>query len=171
MKPSTLAFLAAFALAGCSSVSVPPVPGPSVSLNGRTATAVDELLGSMPAPIPRNTTILVASVADLSDLTRSSDLGRLVAELAAEHLIQLGYRVPEVRLSDTLHVREGGEFILSRDLADIQRVHNAEVALTGTLTTVGGVAYVNLRLIRLVDGIALSASDFELPDRQSLANL
>jgi TolB-like protein len=138
-----------------------------VNLVESTGMAVDRLLGSMSPPLGTDTTILVASFADLNELTVSTKLGRLIAEEAAEHLIQRGYRVPEVRLTSTLHVREGGEFMLSREIDDLKLKYqlDAGVVLTGTVTSVGGTTYVNFRLIRLSDGIALAASDLELSDR------
>jgi FlgO protein len=167
---SLLCVLAAVALPGCSALAPRVHPPQSsethASLVDSTRAAVDRLLGSMDPPLSRDTTILVASLADLDELTVSTRFGRLVAEEAAEHLIQRGYRVPEIRLTTTLQVREGGEFMLSHNIDDLRLKpgFDAGAVLTGTVTSVGGTTYVNLRLIRLIDGIALAASDLELPD-------
>jgi hypothetical protein len=165
--------LALVVLCGCAGVahrSPPAPPVREVNLVDSTGAAVDRLLGSTNLPSPGDTTILVASFADLDELTVSTRLGRLIAEEAAEHLIKRGYRVPEIRLTDTLHVREGGEFMLSRRIEELRRTPDgvaASAVLTGTVSTVGGTTYVNFRLIRLQDGVALAASDLELPEQMA----
>jgi hypothetical protein len=137
-----------------------------VNVSASTADAVDRLLNSMSSPLSPTTTVLVASFADLNDLTVSSKLGRLIAEESARHLIERGYRVPEIRLTNTLHIREDGEFMLSHEIDDLKIKFgtSASVVLSGTVTSVGGMTYVNFRMIGLNDGIALAASELELPD-------
>jgi TolB-like protein len=173
----------AIPLAGCTSGAPEPLAvgctGAPISggraafktppIEVRTYQAVDRLVASAPS-LDSNTTFLIASVADLDQLTETGSLGRLISEEAATHLIQCGYRVPEVRLADTMHVREGGEFILSRDVADLRRVHNAELVVTGTYSSVGDATHVNLRFVRLADGVAVAATEFEIPRSLALPN-
>src|ERR1700691_3669179 len=114
MKPlllrSVLPIFAALVLQACvdSSVrggGVPPIVPPT-NLVDSTGAAVDRLLASINPRLRPDTTILVASFADLNELSVSTRLGRLIAEQTAEHLIQRGFQVPEVRLSSELHVRD-----------------------------------------------------------------
>jgi hypothetical protein len=163
MKRS-LVILAVLGLAGCGGTTGLRPPHEAVGISAKTAEAIDQLVGTAPGLSP-DTTILVASLSYLDDLSKPSDLGQLVSEEAGGRLIQLGFKVPEVRLTDTLHVREGGEFLLSRNVPELRRVHNAEVAVTGTVAEYAGVDYVNLRLIRLADGMAISAVTFAVPGR------
>lgn len=141
--------------------------GPSTHLADQTAVAVDQLLGAMNPPLATDTTILVASFVDLNDMTVSTKLGRLVAEQTANQLIKRGYQVPEVRLTLSLHVRDDGEYILSRDVADLKLSDKlkAGVVVTGTTSSYRGTTYINFRLLRYVDGVALSAANLELNDR------
>jgi TolB-like protein len=135
-----------------------------------TYDAVDRLVSAAPSGLSSDTTFLVASVADIDHLAETGGLGRLISEEAATRLIQLGCRVPEVRLADTMHVREGGEFMLSRNLAELRRVHNADFVVTGTYSSVGTATHINLRLVRLADGNAISATEFEIPRSLALPN-
>jgi TolB-like protein len=157
-------------LSGCAQTNLraaraPVAPVPRVNLAANTSTAVDRLLGSMSPPLAVDTTVLVASFVDLNGLSASSKLGRLLAEQTAAHLIQRGYRVPEVRLTSELHVRPGGEFMLSRDTKEIQKDLYAGVVVTGTITSIAGITYVNLRVVDVLTHIARGAADLELPDQ------
>jgi TolB-like protein len=171
-KRVTLVLTIAFELSACSAGGPhrPEAQAGQVQMNlaDRTGVAVDQLLGSMSPPLAPETTILVGSFVDLNDMTVSTNLGRLLAEQTAGHLIKRGYRVPEARLTKTLYVRDEGEFMLSRDVVQLKLANDlgAGVVLTGTTSSIHGITYVNFRLVRFSDGIALSASDLELSDRQ-----
>jgi TolB-like protein len=147
------------AVAGCAE----PVVGLSPTLPEKTADAVDRVLASVPGQIPPQATILVATPADLTgtDIRRSSNFGRLVSEEIAQRLVQLGYRVPEVRLAGTMLLRDTGEFALSRRTQDVRRHQDAQFIVTGTYTPMGDQTYVNLKLVRLVDGLPIGAADFQ----------
>mgnify|MGYP001768646774 CR=1 FL=1 len=109
--------------------------------------------------------MLAASFVDSSTMQTSSDLGRLLSEQVASRLSQRGYSVTEIQLrSDQLRVDPaGGVFALSRDLAEINPDAPAYSILVGTYTVVGRQIYVNARVLRTADGIALASSDFSLP--------
>jgi TolB-like protein len=168
VRISLLFVVCSLLLPGCLSRPPEPVPrlASHVSLAGSTNVAIDDLLASMHPQLGLETTILIASLVDLDDVEASTTIGRLVAEEAAVHLIQRGYQVPEVRLTSALHLRDEGWFILSRDANKLRTSqYDAGVALTGTISSLGGITYVNFRLVRISDGIALAAQSMELPDR------
>lgn len=170
-RQSAWLVVVSLALCGCSATTSRRADSQAdfaqTNLAASTGLAVDRLLGSMSPPLAPETTVVVASFADLNDLSVSTKLGRLIAEQTAEHLIQRGYRVPEARLTDTLYIRNEGEFMLSREVEELKLAASfgAGVVVTGTTSSVDGVTYVNFRLIRYVDGIALAAADMQLPDR------
>jgi TolB-like protein len=142
--------------------------GSPAHLADRTAVAVDQLLGSMNPPLAMDTTILVTSFVDLNDMGTTTKLGRLVEEQTAHQLIKRGYQVPDTRLANSLEIRDEGEFILSRDPNELRlkaKGTGAGVVVTGTTASYRGTTYVNFRLIRYSDGIALSAAQLELNDR------
>ena len=109
--------------------------------------------------------MLAASFVDSASMENTNDLGRLLSEQVASRLSQHGYSVTEIQLrSDQLRVDpSGGVMALSRDIAEINTDSAAYSVLVGTYTVVGRQMYVNARVLRASDGIALASSDFSLP--------
>ncbi len=125
--------------------------------------ATDSLVHHLPGDLQPGAVVLVASLANIDNLEESSRFGRSVAEQVGSRLVQSGFVVREVKLADTLMVRElNGEFILSRDFTSIASAHNADVVVTGTYSEAQLYMFVNLRMTRLVDGVVLAAHDFEI---------
>jgi len=120
-----------------------------------------QLSGSEVAGYP----MLAASFVDATNVENSNDLGRLLSQQVASRLSQLGYSVTEVQLrSDELRVLpQGGVLALSRDLAQINTDVPAYSVLVGTYTIIERQIYVNARVLRTGDGVALASSDFTLP--------
>jgi TolB-like protein len=120
-----------------------------------------QLSGSEVAGYP----MLAASFVDATNVENTNDLGRLLSEQVASRLSQLGYSVTEVQLrSDELRVLpQGGVLALSRDLAQINTDVPAYSVLVGTYTIIERQIYVNARVLRTGDGVALASSDFTLP--------
>ena len=120
-----------------------------------------QLAGSQVPAYP----MLAASFVDSSNVEKTNDLGMLLSGQVASRLSQLGYSVTEIQLrSDQLRVDPGGGvFALSRDLAEINADSSAYSVLVGTYTVVGRQIYVNARVLRAADGVALASSDFSLP--------
>lgn len=120
-----------------------------------------QLSGSGVAGYP----MLAASFVDSTNMENTNDLGRLLSEQVASRLSQLGYSVTEVQLrSDELRVQpEGGLLVLSRDLSHINTDVPAYSVLVGTYTVIERQIYVNARVLRTGDGVALASSDFTLP--------
>ncbi|MBE1424625.1 TolB-like protein [Desulfomicrobium macestii] len=120
-----------------------------------------QLSGSGVAGYP----MLAASFVDSTNVENTNDLGRLLSEQVSSRLSQLGYSVTEVQLrSDELRVLpEGGVLALSRDLSRINTDVPAYSVLVGTYTVIERQIYVNARVLRTGDGVALASSDFTLP--------
>lgn len=109
--------------------------------------------------------MLAASFVDSANMENTNDLGRLLSEQVASRLSQHGYSVTEVQLrSDELRVDPtGGIMALSRDVSAINTDAPAYSILVGTYTVVGRQIYVNARILRASDGVALASSDFSMP--------
>lgn len=137
---------------------------PPQRLADRTYAAVDDLLAGLPGELRQGAVVIVASLANIDDLSRSSTSGRVVSEQIGTRLVQRGYIVPELKLAETVQMRDNsGEFMLSRRLQEIRRTLNADAVVTGTFGLGNNVSFVNLRLIRLADGRVLAATDYEMP--------
>ena len=176
MKYSTIALIAALGLGlmacdkvapkdfGDSSASVGAAFNQPQNVAGLAYRATEQLTGTARPMLDNGSRVLVASLADIDDLDRSSTFGRMVGEQISSRMAQLGYAVQEVRLRNSLMIRDGtGELILSRDLNRIGRESNAQAVVAGTYAVGGKWIYVTLRLIAAGTGQVLSAVDFVVP--------
>lgn len=127
--------------------------------------AADHLHSQMSGSGVAGYPMLAASFVDSANVEKSSDLGRLLSEQVASRLSQVGYSVTEIQLrSDQLAVRpEAGVFALSRNVGEINTDVSAYSVLVGTFTVIERQIYVNARVLRASDGVALASSDFILP--------
>jgi len=125
--------------------------------------AADRLMNQVGELLDPSKLILVASLADIDDLERSSAFGRMIGEQLSSRLSQLGYTVVESKLRSTIAINPNGEFVLSRDVRRISGAHAAQVVLAGTYTPGETEVYVNLRLVRLADSKVIASFDYSLP--------
>lgn len=89
----------------------------------------------------------------------SSPFGRIFAEHVASHLVQRGVKVVEVRLRESIAVREGGPYALSDDVRDVARRVRARAALSGSYAVTSRYALITARLIDVSSGLVLSSWD------------
>lgn len=172
MKRRWIASIAACGLlAGCidllSLKSEPPLPvytpAPPADITRSSYQATDALMEQFRGAIATDAPVIVATVVDLNTLEDSSPLGRLMTEQISGRLSQSGVRVVEVKLRNQLYIRRNeGELMLSRELRDIGKRHNASVAVTGTYTDSRKRVFVNLKAIRLDDAVVLGSVDYHL---------
>jgi len=108
--------------------------------------------------------VLITSIAYISDIDSSSDLGLTISEQIGNRFVQLGFPVVDLRTRHDIKIREEtGEFMLSRDIKKISRDHTAGAVLVGTYTPAKDAVYISTRLIRPADNRVLASYDFKLP--------
>ncbi|BFR48111.1 hypothetical protein RVX_R11720 [Nitratidesulfovibrio sp. HK-II] len=140
-------------------------PEGSELLNANTY-AADALHAVMASRVSTGSPILVATLADVDNLERSTPFGRVTMQQVASRLGQHGYRVLEVRMGRAMTFSQQGEFLLSRDATRLmQSEYDAQAALVGTYSVTGGTAYVSLRVVRLDDAAVMAAYEYHLPVR------
>lgn len=123
--------------------------------------AVDQLLQA--APLAPGASVLVATLVSVDHLNQSSRFGRVSSEQIAGRLVQRGVAVVEVRLRDELALQPGeGELLLSRQLREVSREHQASLALVGTYAASPRQVYVSLKLVRPQGNVVLAAQDYAL---------
>jgi len=93
----------------------------------------------------------------------SSPFGRIFAEHVASRLVQRGVKVVEVRLRESIAVREGGPYALSDDVRDVARRVRARAALSGSYAVTPQYALITARLIDVSNGFVLSSWDKRVP--------
>lgn len=126
---------------------------------------VDKLESDLKSPIAPDDTIIVASFVDINNLTVSSTFGRIMAEQVGSRFAQKGYKVVEMKLRDkSVFIEEGkGEFLLSRNLKDISKNHNASAVIVGTYGCSRDKIYVSIRIINPGDNVVLTSCDYGIP--------
>ena len=116
--------------------------------------------------------VLVATVVNVNDLSRSAPLGRTLSEQYASQMAALGFNVKEVKLRGDIFVKEGaGELLLSREIKDIARSYNASLVLVGTYSPAANFTYVSLKLVRTEDSRIVRGYDYALPNDRDVQRL
>lgn len=116
--------------------------------------------------------VLVATVVNVNDMSQSAPLGRTLSEQYASHMATLGFNVKELKLRGDVFVKEGaGELLLSREIKDIARHHNAAIVLVGTYSAAANYTYVSLKLVRTEDSRILRGHDYALPNDRDVQRL
>ena len=116
--------------------------------------------------------VLVATVVNVNDMARSAPLGRTLSEQYASHMAALGFNVKELKLRGDVFVKEGtGELLLSREIKDIARNHNASMVLVGTYSGAANFTYVSLKLVRTEDSRIVRGHDYALPNDRDVQRL
>ncbi|TSE30561.1 FlgO family outer membrane protein [Tepidimonas charontis] len=163
---AVLASVAALMVAGCSTKPQATLPTyeyaaahPFLQANRE---AMTKLLSGLPAA--QVSPLLVATIVDVNDLRVSSPLGRTLSEQYSSAAAAAGVDVREMKLRGDVFVREQtGELLLSREIKDIARVHQATAVLVGTYSVAGQYVYVNVKLVRSETGQILRGYDYALP--------
>jgi len=116
--------------------------------------------------------VLVATVVNVNDLSRSAPLGRTLSEQYANNMAAIGFDVKEIKLRGNVFVKEGaGELLLSREIKDIARNHNASMVLVGTYSPAANFTYVSMKLVRTEDSRIIRGHDYALPNDRDVQRL
>ena len=116
--------------------------------------------------------VLVATVVNVNDLSRSTPLGRTLSEQYASQLVASGFNVKELKLRGDVFVKEGtGELMLSREIKDIARSHRAALVLVGTYSPAATMTFISLKLVRTEDGQIIRSQDYALPNDRDVMRL
>jgi len=132
--------------------------------------AVDTMIERAGRRVTPASPLVVGTVVDVSQVERSSPLGRMIAEQLGARLSQKGFRVAETKLRQGISIQDGsahpsaaGEFIYSRDADAVSQEQRAVAALSGTYAVANDHVLVNLRLVDIRSGQLVTAYDYVLP--------
>lgn len=158
-------------LAGCSSFNCTPLErhlGGNENLIQLAEKIADNLNErAFPPLMPRQPDfpILTTTFVSNENLKETSRFGRILQEHITSRLVQLDYTVKEVKLRDSMLMREQeGETMLSRDLHDLnpKQTISAQAVLVGTYTYTDRVMYISARLINPKDRNIIATYDYRL---------
>jgi TolB-like protein len=92
-------------------------------------------------------------------------------QLVSSFVIQ-GYSFVEMLLRDSVYIDSNeGEFLLSREVADLSTEHNAPVVLVGTYAVADDNIYVTAKLIRTADNVIVASYDYAVPYTRDIRTL
>lgn len=148
-----------FSFTGCSRLNctrLEKLLGGDVNLISLGRDIADELIGgSFPPLIPRQPEqpVLVTTLANNDNLQDSSSFGRSLQNAVAAEFVRRGYSVNEVKLRGDVSINAGeGEFMLTRDLDELQGKQRAQAVVVGTYTMANRVMYLSVRLVNPGNG-------------------
>ena len=109
--------------------------------------------------------IAVASFVNMTSLDETDRLGMTLAENLMHEMYVRGFGVVDFKARDHVKVRSNGDFVFSRDVAELRRNHNIHYFLAGTLARNGDGIVINARLIQADSGIIVSSGQAFLNNR------
>ena len=146
-----------------------PQRNPLISSSQKAVTALSQ---GIPLQAINDAPVLVGTVVNVNQLSRSTPLGRTLSELYASQLASHGFNVKELKLRGDIFVQEGtGELMLSREVRDIANSHQAALALVGTYSKAKLNTYISLKLVRMSDSRIVGSYDYALPNEADVQRL
>jgi TolB-like protein len=164
-----LTLAALFLISGCSSFNCTRLEnllGNDTDLIKFSYTIADTLTQrAMPplTPMHPDMPILVTTLVDNNNLSKTSRFGRILQEHIASRFVQLGFTVKEIKLTNTLQIIPGsGETILSRDLSLITGAQQAQAIFAGTVSYTNTTMYISTRIINPINSTIIATNDYRL---------
>jgi hypothetical protein len=134
--------------------------------------AINQLVAGYDRDPLGDTPVLVATIVNVNDMRRTAPLGRTLSEQYASQMATTGFNVKEMKLRGDVFIREEtGELLLSREIKDIARSHNASMVLVGTYSAAANFTYISLKFVRTQDSRIIRAYDYALPNDKDVNKL
>jgi hypothetical protein len=126
--------------------------------------AASALLAHLQGRLAIDQPLIMATLVNIDALDRSSTLGRLVSEQVSARFSLAGHRMIEMKFRDTIYMaRDQGELMLTRELRDIARTHDAQAVVVGTYAQSSEFVFINLKVIEPQTNVVLAVHDYALP--------
>ncbi|MDP3516669.1 MAG: FlgO family outer membrane protein [Pseudohongiella sp.] len=148
------------------------IPGPNNRMIASHHDAARYLVRMAGADLQPNSRMIAASFADVNNLTSSSTFGRMASQQLVSSFVIQGFSFVEMLMRNSVYIdsREG-EFLLSREVADLSTEHNAPVVLVGTYAVADDNIFVTARLIRTADNVIVASYDYAVPYTRDMRTL
>lgn len=125
--------------------------------------AIDALVGQIRPALPTNAPVIVSTVVNLNHLESASPLGRVISEHVLGRFAQSGYGVIELKVRNQLYMkRHEGEFLLTREIKELARSHNAQALVIGTYVEASDRVFVSLKVIEAEGSRIIGAVDYAI---------
>jgi TolB-like protein len=108
-------------------------------------------------------TIAIASFVNMQNLKQTNKLGNLLSENLMHDMQVRGFRVIDFKMMPSLKVGKKGDYIFSRNTAQLAKNLSINYVLTGTYTNFKDGCSINARLIDLKSKIVVSTAQAFVP--------
>lgn len=131
---------------------------PSGTLNQVMAFIANQLVNNRTLMNVSDSRIAVGSFVNIDNLEETDKLGLSIAESLMHEMHVRGFGVVDFKTRETLRIRQGGDFVFSRDIADLKRTYNVHYFLSGTITRNADGAVINARLVQADNSLVVSTA-------------
>lgn len=178
IKPLLCSLLSAAVLGGCANearIDRAPEPtyesaarSPFVAANYRAAEALMSQFGKGSESGP----LIVATVVNIDALDQSSTLGRLISEQLSARFTQGGLTMVEMKFRSKVYMKKSeGELLLTREITEVARSHQAQAVIVGTYGLSGESVFVNVKIVQPGSNYVLAVHDYVLPANSEIRSL
>lgn len=116
--------------------------------------------------------LIVATVVNIDALDQSSTLGRLVSEQISARFSQSGNKMIEMKFRANVYMkRTEGELMLTREISEVARLHNAQAVIVGTYGVSGDTVFVNMKIVQPGNNMVVAAYDYALPMNREVRSM
>lgn len=114
-------------------------------LDSLTSQITNDLINCKAMSIVKDSKVAVASFVPNSNISKSSDFGRVISETLASKLHTAGVETMEVKAQKniTLSIPNNGDFALSRDLKDLRNGTGPRFVVVGYYDNIDGKLQIN----------------------------
>ena len=136
---------------------------PATDITKASYMAADALISQIQPAFPPETSVIATTLVNINRLDLSAPLGRLITEQVSGRFAQKKYQMLEVKLRNDIYMkRNEGELVLTREVRDIARRHNARAIIAGTFTDRYDRVFVSIKVIDFETNVVLGAVDYFL---------
>ncbi len=134
--------------------------------------AADALIAQLGNQISSTSPIIVATLVNIDDLNNSSTFGRLVSEQVSARFSQENFMMLEMKFRGYVYMKQDqGELLLTREIKDVAKSHNAQAVIVGTYASSQDTVYVNLKVIQPNNNVVIAVHDYTFPIDSNLKAL
>lgn len=134
--------------------------------------AVDNLALQLVGKVPKDFPIIVSTIVNMNQLSKSSSFGRLVTEQISARFTESKFSVVEMKMRNNLLIQENqGEFLLTRELNNLAQSVNSQAVVVGTYVDNNYDVYVNLKVVQPNTNIVLAASSYAIPKTLNVSDM
>ncbi len=145
------------------------INNPFISTNYKAA---DVLIAQVANKLNPAQPMIIATIVNIDDLNNSSTFGRLVSEQISARFSQASYSMIEMKFREFVYMKQDqGELLLTREIKDVAKNHNAQAVIVGTYALSGEDVFVNLKVIQPSTNIVLAVHDYTFPMDNNLRSM